>query len=132
MSIAAEWVKRVPYDQVLQLESMLPSYMSEMEITAHLSGLEVNTPTLQGTIVGDISIQAYLNTSVEGGERGYLASEESGLGRLTYLALPSGNVVFWPSLIYAGFPAGPGFYDDCIEDADNEQAALALLTHLVE
>jgi len=48
------------------------------------------------------------------------------------LELPDRSIIFWPSFIYAGFPAGPGFYDDCIEDSDNEQAALALLNHLVE
>jgi hypothetical protein len=132
ISVAAETVKRAPHDGQIELdERTLPSSMAGLKVTAHLSGLEMSTASFEGTAVGDITMSAYLTTGVEGGERGYLASEESGQERLACLALSSMDVTFWPGVVYAGFPVGLGFYDEIIDEGDNTQAALALLQQLV-
>ena len=132
ITVAAETVKRAPHDGEIELdERMMPSHMAGLKVSAHLSGLEMRTASFEGRAVGDITMSAYLTTAVEGGERGYLASEESGEERLACLSLPSMDVLFWPGVVYAGFPVGLGFYDEIIDEGDNAQAALALLQHLV-
>jgi len=99
-------------------EKMLPSFMKGYRVVAS----------------GDkrIEILAYVATTNEVAEAGYLGSASSNRDRMVYFTTPDKSVTFYPEIHTSNPPSAVFFDDGAMHYEDNEQAALALLRYLIE
>lgn len=127
VSVAAEEIREIYEATLLYDDTMLPGYMRGLRILG-------TRPKTQR-----IYIKAYLTTTLQGGERTYFTSQETGRDRLLYLSTADGKVTFWPSVrctrsegaFDSFYSICPFIGDESIGFADNDRATLAVLNYLL-